>query len=57
MEHQIKPTSPSNGLTLKEVADVIGATCEQVRKIEAKALINLQKQLDLRNLKQINQII
>lgn len=57
MEYQIKPTSPSDGLTLKEVGEIMGVNRERVRKIEAKALIKLQKQLELRNLKHINQII
>lgn len=57
MEYQIKPSSPSDGLTLKEVGDVMGVARERVRQIEVKALIKLQKQLELLNLKHINQII
>lgn len=57
MEYQIKPISKSDALTLKEVGDVMGVASERVRQIEVKALIKVQKQLELRNLKHINQII
>lgn len=52
-----KLQSSANGLTLSEVGQRMGLTRERVRQIEVKALIKLQKQLDLRNLKHINQII
>lgn len=59
MKYQRKssPLQPPDGLTLKEVGKTMDLTRERVRQIEVKALIKLQKQLELRNLKCINQII
>lgn len=57
MKYQIKPTSPSNGLTLKEVGDVMEITRERVRQIEAKALIKLRKKLGQRNIQRMSQIL
>ncbi|MCF8190573.1 MAG: hypothetical protein K9J14_04840 [Polynucleobacter sp.] len=52
-----KLQSFTNGLTLSEIGQRMGLTRARVRQIEVRALIKLQKQLDLRNLKHINQII
>ncbi len=43
--------------TLKEIGETMDLTKERVRQLEAKALIKLQKQLGLRGLKRINQIL
>lgn len=52
-----KSNSSNDGLSLAEIGQRMNLTKERVRQIEANALIKLQKQLDLRNLKHINQII
>jgi DNA-directed RNA polymerase sigma subunit (sigma70/sigma32) len=57
MEYKIKPTPPSNGLTLKEVGDAMDVTRERVRQIEAKALTKLRKKLNTRNIGRINHIL
>ena len=56
-QHLIKLYPPVDGLTLKEIGQRMELTRERVRQIEVKALIKLQKQLELRNLKRIDQII
>ena len=43
--------------TLKVIGETLGLTRERVRQIESKALIKLQKQLNLRNLKRMDQFI
>lgn len=56
-----QPRSKSNlsndGLTLNEVGDAMGVTRERVRQIEAKALIELRKKLNTRNIGRINHIL
>lgn len=43
--------------TLKEIGSVMDLTRERVRQIEAIALLKLQKQLSLRKIRSINQIL
>ena len=51
------PFKPLDSSTLKQVGEVMGLTRERVRQIEGKALLKLRKQLSLREIRSINQIL
>lgn len=51
------PKKPLDSQTLKQTGEAMGLTRERIRQIEAKALLKLRKQMSLRNIESINQIL